>query len=284
MIISHVTLLISVKFIYETKNISNMKVYISIVSHGHSSLIKSLGMVEKIINKYNVVIKSNKEGDDFSFLNSNNFHWINDDYYLGFGHNNNCIYKYCEENLGMKDDDFFIVVNPDVLIESNKIERLISIMAQNNLSMCAINLYKDSNYSIYDNSVRSFPNLIQFILSFLGMGNSAILDKSIINKITPIDWASGSFLAFNSKHYGKLLGFDERYFMYCEDIDICWRSKKQGVPVIYIPDIKAIHLAKHANRNIFSKHFYWHFTGVLRFLFTKIGLGKPRSSIYFEKK
>ena len=46
-------------------------------------------------------------------------------------------------------------------------------------------------------------------------------------------------------YYRQLNGFDERYFMYCEDIDICYRSCKiHGKRVMYFPNIKAVHLSK----------------------------------------
>lgn len=261
-----------------------MKVYISIVSHGNSELIKSLGMIEELIKKYNVIIKSNKSGDDFSYIKSDNFYWINENYGLGFGNNNNVIFNFCKKNLNMNDSDYFLIVNPDVLISANEVDILLNSMEIDNISIAAINLFKDKSFSIYDNSIRKFPTLSHFVKSFLGAENSSILDKEHIKNSCYVDWASGSFLAFTSKHYEKLGGFDERYFMYCEDIDICWRSKKTGQSVTYFPEIKAVHLAKHANRNIFSKHFYWHFTGVLRFLLVKMGVGKSHSSIFFGKK
>lgn len=124
-----------------------------------------------------------------------------------------------------------------------------------------------------------FPSLKHFIKSFLGLGNSSIVDKSKIIEPCHIDWAAGSFLAIQSCHYLKLGGFDEKYFMYCEDIDICYRSFLMNIPVKYYPAIHAIHLAKHANRKIFSKHFYWHFSSAIRFLLTKKNLTKMKSSI-----
>ncbi len=43
-----------------------------------------------------------------------------------------------------------------------------------------------------------------------------------------MEWVAGSFIAFKSSSYRKVQGFDENYFMYCEDIDICYRAKSQG--------------------------------------------------------
>ncbi|MDO6499524.1 glycosyltransferase family 2 protein [Photobacterium sanguinicancri] len=260
-----------------------MAVFISVVSHGHASLVESLGTLKRLINSFNVIVKSNKPGDDFSVLNeSQNFHWLDCEYFCGFGENNNIVFKYCQTELSMKDDDIFIALNPDVDINETAIVSLIELMSQNHSAICTINLYKDTNLSEFDNSIRRFPSFTQFIKSFLGFGNTSIIDKSAISKPCKVDWAAGSFLAFGAYHYQTLGGFDERYFMYCEDIDICWRSKELGMKVDYFPNIKAQHLAKHENRKLLSKHFYWHVTSVMKFLLKKLGLGHARSRIYPE--
>jgi hypothetical protein len=257
-----------------------MTIYISVVSHGHSTLISQLSCLSSLTKIFQVVVKSNKPNDQFdNLIISPNFHWIDEQYRCGFGHNNNIVFEYCRSMLGMKEDDFFIVLNPDIVIEVNEIESVIKQMIQSKNKLSAINLFKDTQYSVYDNSIRNFPSLMQFCKSFLGLGNSSVLDKSILMTPSPVDWASGSFLAFKVDHYGRLGGFDENYFMYCEDIDICYRSYLAGERVTYYPNVKALHLAKHANRKLFSKHFYWHVTSVIRFLLTKAGLTKAKSSI-----
>nr|WP_241907167.1 hypothetical protein [Vibrio splendidus] len=169
----------------------------------------------------------------------------------------------------MKDDDFFIVLNPDVYIESSAITKLVKKMESEKVKLATINLYKDFNKGIYDSSIRSFPTFKQFVYSFVGLGNTSIIDKANIYTSLKVNWAAGSFLAFTSEHYRKLKGFDEQYFMYCEDIDICYRSYSNGNELTYYPDVDAVHLAKHQNRKIFSMHFYWHVSSVFRFLFKK---------------
>ncbi|MDE1292895.1 hypothetical protein [Vibrio aestuarianus] len=87
-------------------------------------------------------------------------------------------------------------------------------------------------------------------------------DRSIV------DWAAGSFLVFQADLYKKLNGFDENYFMYFEDVDICFRARKYyDQNVVYLSNIKAIHQGGYQNRKIFSKHFRWYFSSLLRFLF-----------------
>lgn len=255
-----------------------MSIYISVVSHGHAELIKELKSIESLVNDFIVVVKSNKPGDNFeSFIRCKNFHWLDTNYYSGFGENNNLVFKYCIEQLDMRGSDIFIVLNPDVIIEPSTILTLVNNMIFNKDLIASINLFKDFGFREYDNSIRKFPTLMQFIKSFLRIGNSSVLNKSELSSPCIVDWAAGSFLALFASHYYKLRGFNEKYFMYCEDIDICYRSFKLNAPVKYYPDIKAIHLANHASRSVFSKHFYWHLSSAFRFMLTKAGLTKSKS-------
>jgi GT2 family glycosyltransferase len=249
-----------------------MNIFISVVSHGHAELLKRLNCVNNLAVNFTVVVKSNVCEELAGYCKSNNIHYIDDSYGLGFGANNNIIYRYCCDHLGMLDSDYFVVLNPDVIITNESIYDLAIQMTEYNAVLGAINLYKDEKHLISDDSIRNFPSLTQFIASFLGFGNTSKIDKNAINEPTQVDWAAGSFLCFKAELYKRLGGFNEAYFMYCEDIDICYRSYKLGSKAIFFPNIKAIHLAEHANRKLFSKHLYWHVVSVIRFLVTKFRL------------
>lgn len=249
-----------------------MKIYISVVSHNHEKMIKDLGTIESLCVLHKVIIKSNTGNDNFSvFKKYKNFHWLDDDYNIGFGENNNVVFNYCINHLGMNDDDFFCVLNPDVLIGWKELDALKVLMLEDDVKLSTINLYRDYEKLKFDFSIRKFPKLSDFILSFFMGINKTIYDKSLIKKKLDIDWAAGSFMMFSAKHYRNLRGFDEKYFMYCEDIDICFRSALIGSRVIYYPQIEAIHLGKFENRRILSKHLYWHIKSVIRFLLKKKG-------------
>ncbi|MBA6303750.1 glycosyltransferase family 2 protein [Colwellia sp. MB02u-14] len=257
-----------------------MSIFIAVVSHGHSKLIQRLACLSKLAQKYTVVVKINKNEQGLvSYLKDNKISYIDDLYGIGFGHNNNVVYKYCKKYLSMKDEDYFLVFNPDVISDDTAIDNLIELMINDSVNLAGVNLFKDPYYSISDNSIRNFPSYSQFVRSFLGMVNTSIINKKLIKKPTKVDWAAGSFLAFKVSHYSRLKGFDEGYFMYCEDIDICYRSHLIGEQVVFYPKIKMQHLAEHQNRSIFSKHFYWHVSSVFRFLLTKHRLTCVKSSL-----
>jgi N-acetylglucosaminyl-diphospho-decaprenol L-rhamnosyltransferase len=249
---------------------NDFKIFVSVISHAHGDLIDKLECLNQLSSNFTVVVKSNCPGDNFLHYNDcNNFFWLNESYNLGFGQNNNYVFDFCKKELSMKDTDFFVVLNPDVSISVHMLERLILAMAETRSELAAINLYKDFNLTNYDNSIRNFPSFKDFFKSFLFKVNNTILDKRIFKAPTAVDWAAGSFLAFRSRLYSKLDGFDETFFMYCEDIDICKRSKGLGFPVIYYPDILAVHIAQHSNQKFLSKHFFWHIRSIFRYLSKK---------------
>lgn len=249
-----------------------MKVFISVVSHNHDIIIKKMNCLPTLAKEFNVVIKSNINDDLSIYCKNNNITHINSNYNLGFGANNNFVFNYCVDKLNMKDKDLFIIFNPDCYVSVDAIRDLSNKMKNNHHKLSTINLYSDKEMTIFDENLRIFPNLIDFAFSFLGLSNSTKLKKEKISKVVPVDWAHGSFLAFVSSHYKNLSGFDERYFMYCDDTDICLRSKLSGEPVYYYPEIKGIHLKAAASKNIFTKFFLYHLKSVFVFSYRRIFL------------
>lgn len=247
----------------------SIETYISVVSHGHAELIKELDVLSLLAKNNTVVIKCNKLKDAKSLKNycaQNNIYLLDNNYGLGFGANNNFIFDYCKKNLGLESDDIFIVMNPDLKLDATSLQQLCTRISEDSAKLATINLYKDEEKKISDDAIRKFPKMSDFFLSILLKKNNTKYDKSLISKPTKVDWAAGSFLAFKASHYQKLGGFEEKYFMYCEDIDICYRSALMDHKPIYYPNITGVHYAKHANRSLLSKHFYWHIKSAFLFL------------------
>lgn len=258
-----------------------MNIFISVVSHDHGNVISRLDVLRLLSCNFIVVVKSNvKDSVLNEYVAGSEIIFLDCNYGIGFGANNNLIFNYCLSELGMSiNEDIFIVMNPDVVISVDSIYDIVDSMRQQGVMLGGINLFKDHLFTVYDPSVRKFPTLGSFFLSFLGFKNPVIIDKSGILVAVRVDWCAGSFLVFTAKHYFKLKGFDEGYFMYCEDIDICFRSHCMGVSPFYFPQIKALHLAKHNNKKILSKHFLWHVCSIFRFFISKFGLTRMRSCI-----
>jgi N-acetylglucosaminyl-diphospho-decaprenol L-rhamnosyltransferase len=256
-------------------------IYVSVVSHGHDALIMQLDCLSELTRHSNitVILKNNCSitNDRIAqFCQTHQITFIDKEYGLGFGDNNNYIFSYAVNHLNLTVDDYFLVLNPDVYVSTNDVLNLVNEMQNYGSQLSTLNLFKDNEFIDYDYCVRTFPSLFDFIGSYIGLGNKSIIDKSNVNQPVETDWAAGSFLLFKASLYKKLNGFDSNYFMYCEDIDICWRSRKLfQEKLTFFPHIKAIHHAQHANRSILSKHFFWHLKSMMRYLTMYYGLRKP---------
>ncbi len=256
------------------------KVFISVVSHGHGGLISSIGCLSKLSNVFTVVVKNNCPDENLKTSSEEeSFILLDEAYYRGFGFNNNYVYNYCVSNLGMKENDYFIVLNPDVDVSIESIECLIRSMKHDGSYVATINLFKEHSLTVYDNSIRRFPSLCDFFMSFVFGRNKTIIDKSLITTPEKIDWCAGSFIAIKSSSFRCVSGFDVNYFMYCEDIDLCLRLRWAGFDVVYYPSIKGVHFAQHDNRSVFSKHFIWHLKSIVRYLFVKRGVLTAKSNL-----
>jgi len=246
-----------------------MELFISVVSHGHGAMIAKLDCLGPLSLHFKVIIKNNIHDSDLKKYCKKypSILLLDESYGLGFGANNNLSYGFASNSFGIGDKDLFLILNPDLYFDPIEAHKLVDFVSGSKFDIFTINLFHDFGMKVSDNSVRKFPTITRLFLKFLGVNSNYYIDKSYISDPTVIDWAAGSFLCFRSDVYASIGGFDERYFMYYEDVDICYRANVCGNKLVYIPSIFGIHLAAFDNRNIFSKHGRWYLLSVLRYLF-----------------
>lgn len=98
--------------------------------------------------------------------------------------------------------------------------------------------------------------LFSLIRNKLGFGQSKKIWESAVSR--EADWVSGAALAIRRDLFEELGGFDEKIFMYFEDIDLCKRVRAAGRKIIYFPEEKIKHLCgkSSANKKIQKKNYY----------------------------
>ncbi len=244
-----------------------MALFISVINHNHDDMISGSSTLKNLAQGHTVIIKSNTKAKTClkDYCNKSGIHIVQGDSFKGFGANNNEIFNIAKTSFGMCDKDFFLVLNPDVDVSLDTTSLLLTELESTPADISAINLFKNRAMTEYDNSIRHYPKLLNPFKTLLGLPRKDLYKKELINKPINIDWAAGSFLLFRAGAYEELKGFDEKYFMYFEDADICTRANLKGYDVVYFPNINAVHYASHQNRKLFSKHFVWYWHSSLRY-------------------
>ncbi|GAB7217046.1 glycosyltransferase family protein [Dickeya oryzae] len=203
--------------------------YISVVSHNSDTLIIENDILSKLAEDFCVVLKCNTPATAslIEYTKKAAITLLDQNYGLGFSQNNNFVFDYCCQTLNMSDSDQFLVLNPDVLIDKNELAKLHTIVQKDKPDICTINLFKDKEKLQVEDSIKKFPSLLTPWIAMFTKSRTDTYDKSKINAPICIDWAAGSFLLFQAGIYKRLNGFNEKFFMYFEDVDICRRAKKK---------------------------------------------------------
>ncbi|MBN2027622.1 MAG: glycosyltransferase family 2 protein [Actinobacteria bacterium] len=98
-------------------------------------------------------------------------------------------------------------------------------------------------------SCRRFPSMFENLVhGFLGdvwpgnpLTRSYQMKDMCRDRATDVDWVSGAAMLLRREAAQRVGGFDEDYFMYVEDVDICWRLREAGYRMVYDPALRLIH-------------------------------------------
>jgi N-acetylglucosaminyl-diphospho-decaprenol L-rhamnosyltransferase len=245
---------------------------LSVVSHRHAEQVKTLlsqvakapeGIFDKVIVTVNVP-------EQHAGWAAANLQLIHNQSPKGFGANHNHAFGLCES-------PYFCVVNPDVELRScmdittanhpvadqnsgrnpgeifNALAKVLSIPGLPKVGL-AYPAQCQEDGTLLD-FARPLVTPAALVKRKLGLSGGARKEHH------RIDWVSGAFMAFHTDVFAALGGFDERYFMYCEDVDICLRLQLSGYRLA-LADATVVH---HAQRSTLKKqqHLAWHVRSLL---------------------
>jgi len=186
---------------------------------------------------------------DFSFP----MYFIQNKEKKGFGTNHNKAINHAKGK-------YCCVLNPDVRFNTNPFPALINCFKDKIIGVIAP-LIKDENGIIAENA-RKFPTPLILFKKLLRIKKK--YDYSIGLDIFSPDWVGGMFMLFPYNVFKEIGGFDEKYFLYYEDVDLCARLKLYGYKIIHYPFVSAIHKAHYdSHHNI--RYLSWHIFSIIRF-------------------
>lgn len=234
------------------------KITISIICHNHEHqlerLIRSIEYhCANIREKLKIIITYNIDNNNrikSSILNIEN---IINSKLKGFSMNHNCA-------LAQVNADYLCILNPDTEFTCNPFSQLIQVLENKKVGVVAP-LITDSTGKIEDSARKFLSPWRLFKRVVLAKRQS---DYPINKAIIKPDWVAGMFMLFRREVFQKIGGFDQKYFLYCEDIDICYRLRQAGYQVALNTAVTVIHDAQRTSHRSF-KYLWLHIKSLLRF-------------------
>lgn len=193
-----------------------------------------------------IIVVDNDSGDDSVTFLKDRFpevEYIENDTNLGFGKANN-------QAIRKAQGKYTLIINPDTLVSEDTFSVLVDHMNNNpecGAAGCKI-LNPDGTFA--PESRRSVPTIWTAFSKVMGL--NFLFPKSKLFGQYYLSWLeedepsrvpvlSGSFMFWRTEVLNKLKGFDEIFFMYGEDIDICYRVQETGFHIDYVPGTSIIH-------------------------------------------
>ena len=227
----------------------------SIVSHGHGEMVAGLAEdllacpeVSRIVITQNIPEEVAYPGDQRLVVRRN-------DVLRGYGANHNAA-------LADATTPFVCVLNPDIRLQGNPYPVLLRAFDDKSVALTAPKIVGPDGAT--EDSARRFPTVVSLAAKVFG-GDDGTYSDSSVSMIHP-DWLAGMFLLLRREAFAMVGGFDEEFYLYYEDVDLCWRLRRAGYQIVQDRTVVVTHDARRESRRSlrFAK---WHLTSMVRYLF-----------------
>jgi len=233
-------------------------VSVSVVSHGQIGLVTLLLQdIERHCQLESIELILTLNFDEFLPFDPDGFFFpvtvIRNERPKGFGANHN-------RALSTARGDYFCVVNPDIRFDVSPFSVLIACFENPHIGVVAPLVFGPSGE--IEDSTRTFPTPKKILKKVFAKTPERDYVPGL-DLIHP-DWVGGMFMLFRRSVFEMLEGFDERYYLYYEDVDICARLKLSSFQAALCPSSPIVH---HAQRSSHSniKFLRWHVVSMMRF-------------------
>jgi N-acetylglucosaminyl-diphospho-decaprenol L-rhamnosyltransferase len=246
---------------------------VSIISHGHRRYIPDcLSSIYQQTNgidfSVHLVLNTREEGLERSSRQAfPPLDVVTNPYPLGFSENNNRVYRSTRSR-------YFLLLNPDTVLLNNAFKYLVAFLDTHpQAAACGPKLlYPDGGLQL---SCRLFPSLGTVLLRRTPL--RALLPNSRIVRdytlaewdhlsVREVDWVFGACLLVRRSAVDTVGLLDEGLFLFCEDIDWCYRLKRGGWQIFYVPEAIVQHDLNDARYNRFlGRHRTLHYRSMFRY-------------------
>ncbi|MEX0442247.1 glycosyltransferase [Acinetobacter baumannii] len=234
-----------------------IKIVSSIVIYKHSyvELKNTLDCLIASDHIRKIILVDNDESDWASTFKNDKVIYLKSKGNFGFGYGHNqAINKYAS------DSDFFLICNPDIMFEESEFNNLVQFASQRPEGLFLPKIVYSNGENQF--GARLLPTPLNLFARRFSKKWAVSLDQQYLLKSYSIQepifvpYLSGCFMLFRSDALVTLNGFDERFFMYMEDVDLSRRCA-ESFGAIYYPHAQIVHVheqASYKNKLLLKAH------------------------------
>ena len=155
----------------------------------------------------------------------------------------------CNQGADLAKSEFILFLNPDTLLFKDSLAKPISFMQQatnSNIGICGIRLVDKEGYA--STSAARFPTFRIIAGKTLGLTKlfprlfpPHLMASSDLKESGLVDQVIGAFFLIRSTVFNQCYGFDERFFVYFEEVDLSLRAKQLGYSSYFLSEVSAYH-------------------------------------------
>lgn len=234
-----------------------MIVYASIViyKHNYNEIESTLNSLISSDSLSKIILVDNDVSDWASSYEHPKVVYLKSEGNYGFGYGHNLAIKEFAQH-----SDFFLICNPDIVFESAEFNKLVNFASTSDAGLFLPKIVYENGENQY--GARLLPSPLNLFARRFSpryaekLDESYLLKKINLSKPAFVPYLHGCFMLFRSETLLELGGFDERYFMYMEDVDLSRRcAEKFGN--IYYPLAQVVHLheqGSYKNKTLLKAH------------------------------
>jgi len=220
--------------------------------------------------EHRVIIVDNASDDDGLaevHRQYSQFQWIFSKENLGYS-------KGCNLGMSQVDAEYYLLLNPDIVVQPGALQQLLEFADRSPRAGMVGPQLLNEDLSIQD-SCRRFYNLKTLLLrrTFLGkiFPDSETVRRHLMadfdhQSVRPVDWVLGGCILIRRSAMQRTGPMDERFFLYFEDVDWCYRMWQAGYEVVYTPDARFIHRHRRDSaQGKFTRTFWLHLGSLISF-------------------
>ncbi|MBB1126124.1 glycosyltransferase family 2 protein [Thiospirillum jenense] len=246
----------------------SIQISLSVVSHGQPELLQRLlmSLQQHQPTAIELIITANLPNSlphSLDFIDSRRLpfpvHIIHNSQPRGFAANHNMAFQQAQ-------GEWFCILNPDIQLIHDPFPVLLAqFKIVNNLGIIAPQVINAIGQ--LEDSARAFPTPWSLFKKVLGINRDRthLARQLLLNPNSEVDWVAGMFMLIPRAVFSAVAGFDERYHLYYEDVDLCARIRQAGWGIIVTSHATVVHHAQRSSHRHW-RYLIWHVTSLLRFL------------------